>query len=487
MVVSPCSGTALPKGMPRTFSTAGEMKLLPDSIRTRTILVLLIGLTVSHLASTVVYSTDRDQALATANEQRQADRLAVLAQVIDTTSETLRPEVAEAISDTAQHVVWEKNGASPAAHQEDGRRAMIAASLRPHFGPLDDSRLHVFLVSPPGPVASSLSQALHLLHHPPSDQRLQVSLALRDGSWVHFHLSVAATPATWSRQALISTLVMLLGTLVIAVWATRWITAPLASFARAAERLGMDVSAHPLAEDGPQEVRAAARAFNQMQRRIRSFVEDRLQMLAAVSHDLRTPITRLRLRTEQLPIETGQQEKMLRDLDEMEQMVASSMAFAKDEATDEASQPFDLAALIGTICDDMTDAGFDAEFDWSGRLVYRGRPLAMKRLFSNLIENAVRYGQSARVQAVSLPGRIKVVIMDQGPGIPEEQLEAVFKPFYRLENSRNKRTGGLGLGLATVRTIARAHGGDVHLSNRPEGGLAAVISLPSNNEDRSEG
>ncbi|PKU24230.1 ATP-binding protein [Telmatospirillum siberiense] len=462
------------------------MKLLPDSIRTRTILVLLIGLTVSHLASMVVYSTDREQALATANEQRQADRLAVLAQVIDTTTESLRPEVAEAISGQTLHIVWDRKGAVPDSHQEDERRAVIAASLRPHFGVLDDSRLHVFVISPPGPAASPLSSTLHLLHHAPIDQRLQVSLELKDGSWIHFHLSVAETAGTWSRQALVSTLVMLLGTLVIAVWATRWITAPLASFAHAAERLGMDVSAQPLAEDGPQEVRAAARAFNQMQRRIRSFVEDRLQMLAAVSHDLRTPITRLRLRTEQLPIETEQQDKMLRDLDEMEQMVSSSMAFAKDEATDEPSQPFDLAALIGSICDDLTDAGLDADFDWSGRLVYRGRPLAMKRLFSNLIENAVRYGQCARVRAVSLPGRIKVVVEDQGPGIPEDQLEAVFKPFYRLESSRNKRTGGLGLGLSNVRTIARAHGGDVRLANRPEGGLSAVVSLPSNSEERQE-
>lgn len=462
------------------------MKLLPDSIRTRTILVLLIGLTASHLASTVVYTTDRDQVLAAANEQRAADRLAVLAQVIDTTAETLRPDVAEAISSPTLHVVWSRSGVVPTDHREDGRRELIRASLRPHFGTLDESRLHVFVAAPPPSTTQNLASAMHLLHRHPGDQQLQVSLALKDGSWVHFHLSIADAPTTWSRESLMSTLVMLLGTLIITIWATRWITAPLASFARAAERLGMDVSASPLAEDGPQEVRAAARAFNQMQRRIRNFVEDRLAMLAAVSHDLRTPITRLRLRTEQLPIETLQQDKMLRDLDEMEQMVSSSLAFAKDEATDEPNQPIDLAALIGSICDDLTDAGFDADFAWTGRLVYRGRPLAMKRLFSNLIENAVRYGRCARVRAIPLPERIEVVVEDQGPGIPEAQQEKVFKPFYRLETSRNKRTGGLGLGLANVRTIARAHGGDVRLANRPEGGLAAIVTLPCNSEESAE-
>jgi signal transduction histidine kinase len=462
------------------------MKLLPDSIRTRTILVLLIGLTASHLASTVVYSTDREQVLAAANEQRMADRLAVLAQVIDTTAEALRPNVAEAISSPALHVVWERNGIVATDHREDDKRALIQASLRSHFGTLDDNRLHVFVVSPADPAPRNLASALHFLHHQPSDQRLQVSLALKDGSWVHFHLSINEAPTTWSRESMISTLVMVLGTLIIAIWATGWITAPLASFARAAERLGMDVSAQPLSEDGPQEVRAAARAFNQMQRRIRSFVDDRLAMLAAVSHDLRTPITRLRLRTEQLPIEALQQDKMLQDLDEMEQMVSSSMAFAKDEATDEPSQPIDLTALLGSICDDLTDAGFDADFAWAERLVYRGRPVAMKRLFSNLIENAVRYGQCARVRAVAYPERIEVVVQDQGPGIPEAQLEQVFKPFFRLETSRNRRTGGLGLGLANVRTIARAHGGDVRLCNRPEGGLAAVVILPHHSEERPE-
>ncbi len=462
------------------------MKLLPDSIRTRTILVLLIGLTASHLASTVVYSTDRDQVLAAANEQRVIDRLAVLAQVVDTTAEVSRPNVAEAISSPTLHVVWERNAAVAADHREDEKREPIRAALAPHFGALDENRLHVFVVAPAGPAPRAFASALHFLHHHPSDQRLQVSLALKDGSWVHFHLSIDEAPTTWSRESMISTLVMLLGTLVIAIWATRWITAPLASFARAAERLGMDVSAQPLPEDGPQEVRAAARAFNQMQRRIRSFVEDRLAMLAAVSHDLRTPITRLRLRTEQLPIAVLQQDKMLQDLDEMEQMVSSSLAFAKDEATDEPNQPIDLTALLGSICDDLTDAGFDADFEWTDRLVYRGRPLAMKRLFSNLIENAVRYGQCARVRAIAHPGRIEVVVRDQGPGIPDAQLEQVFKPFFRLESSRNKRTGGLGLGLANVRTIARAHGGDVRLANRPEGGLAAVVTLPYNSEERPE-
>jgi len=283
----------------------------------------------------------------------------------------------------------------------------------------------------------------------------------------------------WSLGSIASTLVMAVAIIAFSWWASGWITAPLLDFARAAERLGMDVNAPPLAEDGPEEVRAATRAFNQMQTRIRSFVEDRLRMLAAISHDLRGPITRMRLRIEQIAIDADAQSKMLADLDEVAQMVDSSLAFARDEATNEVGQPVDLAALLNTLCDDAVDAGHKAEFAWEkGRLVYQGRPLAMKRLFANLLDNAVRYGGEVKVRASSDQQMVQVIIEDEGPGIPEGQAENVFKPFFRLEGSRNKRTGGIGLGLATARTIARAHGGDIVLQNRPGGGLRATVTLP---------
>jgi signal transduction histidine kinase len=138
----------------------------------------------------------------------------------------------------------------------------------------------------------------------------------------------------------------------------------------------------------------------------------------------------------------------------------------------------DLAALLETLCDDAIDAGRCAEFEWEGRLVYQGRPLAMKRLFGNLIDNALRYGGQVTVSASNDPESLRVFIDDRGPGIPETERENVFKPFFRLEKSRNKRTGGIGLGLSTARSIARAHGGDIDLTNRPEGGLRATVTLP---------
>jgi len=245
----------------------------------------------------------------------------------------------------------------------------------------------------------------------------------------------------------------------------------------------MDVNAPPLAEDGPDEVRVAARAFNQMQTRIRSFVDDRLRMLAAISHDLRGPITRLRLRAEQMAIDAETQRKTLADLDEMAQMVDSSLAFARDEAATEASQPVDVTALLATICDDAVDAGHRADFAFEERLVFEGRPLALKRLFANLVDNAVRYGRSAAARASVDALKLRVIVEDEGPGIPESEMENVFKPFFRVERSRNKRTGGIGLGLATARTIARAHGGDVSVENRPGGGLRAIVTLPRRTQD----
>jgi signal transduction histidine kinase len=463
------------------------MKLLPDSIKTRTILVLLIGLTVSHIGSTLVYSSDRDQPLTAANEQLFADKLATIAQVIDTSPEDLRPRVADAVSSPRLAVAWQRTSSVPADHAEDGRFALIQDSMQLHFGPLAHDRLHVVASPVPHQGAAWPRWAAHLLHGLPSEERLHVSVNLRDGTWVDLSLAMPGAMSRWSWNAILSTLVMVIATLVIAAWATRWITAPLSSFALAAERLGMDVTAPPLAEDGPKEVRAAARAFNQMQQRIRSFVEDRLQMLAAISHDLRSPITRLRLRAEQLPIDPAQQERMLADLDQMEQMVAANLNFVRDEASAEPGQAIDLAALLEAICDEAADLGQDAEFDWPGRLVFHGRPSALRRLFSNLIDNAVRYGGQARVKAVASDRAVDILVEDDGPGIPQPQLETVFKPFYRLERSRNQRTGGVGLGLANARTIARAHGGDVRLENRLEGGLRAIVTLPRNDVTKTEG
>jgi signal transduction histidine kinase len=206
-------------------------------------------------------------------------------------------------------------------------------------------------------------------------------------------------------------------------------------------------------------------------------------MLAAIGHDLRTPITRLRLRAEFMD-DDEQRRKMLADLDEMEQMISATMAFARDDAAAEPASPIDIAALCRTVVDEAADARPElAEkitYEGPERLTARARPVALKRALANLVSNALTYGGAARLRlSTAEGGMVRLEIEDDGPGIPEAEIERVFQPFRRLEESRNRETGGTGLGLTIARNILRAHGGDVVLRNRPGGGLTAVASLPA--------
>ena len=290
-------------------------------------------------------------------------------------------------------------------------------------------------------------------------------------------LSSEHHPDLWSAHSLDSFSVMMGGILLLGYWSASWVLAPLANFTQAAERLGKDVQAQPLAEAGPREVRQAIIAFNQMQKRINKFVEDRTHMLAAISHDLRSPITRMRLRVEMLP-GNEVQSKTLNDLAEMEAMVNASLEFTRDDKNSEQSQNIDITASLQTVCDEVTDQGFKANFLWQERLLCHCRPLAIKRALTNLIENAAIYGNEAQVQVYKEKGEIVIEIRDKGPGIPEALQEKVFTPFYRLEGSRNRQTGGVGLGLSVARTIIRARGGEISLCNLEPNGLLVRINLP---------
>ena len=262
----------------------------------------------------------------------------------------------------------------------------------------------------------------------------------------------------------------------------RRLTAPVRTLAAAAEALGRDVNAPPLPEDGPSEVATAAAAFNTMAARIRRFVQDRTELLTAIGHDLRTPITRLKLRAEFVE-DDEQRGKMLADLEELEAMVSATLAFGRDARTTEPVASLDLAELLRTVLDETGDARPDAAtrlaYEGPPHLTVRARPLALKRAFANLVSNAVTYGGSARITLNPPAGGVVVIeVEDDGPGIPPGELERVFEPFHRGEPSRNRETGGVGLGLPIARNILRAHGGDVTLANRPMSGVKATVTLP---------
>jgi len=262
------------------------------------------------------------------------------------------------------------------------------------------------------------------------------------------------------------------------LWFARSAARNLGQFSAAADAVGRSVDAPLLPESGPREVRLAAKAFNRMQERLRRFVNDRTQMLAAISHDLRTPLTRLRLRAEFVD-DDAQRTKMLGDIAEMEAMIAATLAFARDDAVREPRSPQDLDQLLDQLASDLCDGGYPVHYEPEVPVVVSCSPGGLRRALANLAENAVKYGGVARLSLARTGDLVTILIDDDGPGIATEMAEQVFQPFFRLEGSRNRDTGGVGLGLSVARTIIRGHGGDITLDNRPEGGLRVTVTLPA--------
>jgi hypothetical protein len=440
-------------------------RLWPRSLAGRTALVLVIGLVLVQVAGLTIHAFDRVDLQRAHHAREVQQRANALWRMLVQTPPGQR---AALLGDT---------------ELPSGLRAAFedVAWARPDLYPPPPVPM-MRVLRPEGPLAWRLRPREVLVSGGPRKDMLLVSLRFPDQGWLNLRVE-AGLPRPWhSDNFLLAFALMTLAAVALTLWAVRRLTRPVAALAAAAERLGRDVNAPPLPEVGPQEVATAARAFNTMASRIRRFVGDRTQMLAAIGHDLRTPITRLRLRAEFLE-DDEQRRKMLADLDEMEAMIAATLAFARDDAAAEPSVPLDLAALVRTVLDEAADARPEAAeriaYEGPEHLAVQARPVALKRALANLVSNALAYGGAVR--GVLLPpqgGVVRLAIEDQGPGVPETELEAVFQPFHRLEASRNRETGGAGLGLPIARNILRAHGGDVVLRNRAEGGLAALVTLP---------
>jgi signal transduction histidine kinase len=265
--------------------------------------------------------------------------------------------------------------------------------------------------------------------------------------------------------------------LAVSVWAVRRVTRPLAALATAAERLGQDMRAPPLPEAGTVETRQAARAFNDMQVRLRTLIDSRTRLLAAISHDLRTPLTLLRLRTETVE-NANERDKMLATIAEMDAMIGATLQLARDQSAAEPRRAADVTSLLQSAVDDMRDTGFPVRLQPAEPIFYACQPAALKRAVRNLLDNAVKYGKSGTANIRRASQAIEIDIDDEGPGIPQQELARVMEPFYRLDESRSRDTGGVGLGLAIAQSVVQAHGGTLTLSNRRTGGLRATIALP---------
>jgi signal transduction histidine kinase len=440
--------------------------LWPRSLATRTALVLLVGLAVVQGAGLTIHALDRMDVQRLAEARDIAVRVMTLYRTIALTSPDQRERVLREL-------------ALPSGLSAKLRTAPPDELMLMPGGFQRMVHTNISLV----PIPASLRPADIVMLGTPADGRVMVGMHLPEGPWLNASVKVNP-PRPWhSPNFLVAFVLMTAAAAALSVWAVRRLTAPVATLAAAAQRLGVDVNAAPLPEDGPAEVAKAAAAFNLMAARIRRFVQDRTFMLTAIGHDLRTPITRLKLRTEFLEDEELQR-KMLADLDELEAMVAAAVAFGRDAATSEPVTSLDLAVLTRTVLDEAADARPEVaerlRYEGPEHLTVKARSLSMKRAIANLVANAVKYGGSACVKLrPPEAGMVVLDIEDEGPGIPPSELDRVFQPFHRVEASRNRETGGVGLGLPIARNIMRAHGGDVTLANRPMGGARATVSLPA--------
>lgn len=467
-------------------------RLWPRGIAARVAIILILGVVVFQAAGGLLFYRDRHGAWRDERQDRVAGRLVAVTRSLEAVPVDARPELIEALDSPLLRVrLLDRPPALDGDPPEHGRDEATLRRLRAALGPRalalridegfefrgfdDDDEHH-------DDDAFEWDDGHEHKHDwlLPSRRRYELGVQLNDGAWLEVVTTAGILPPFRPLRVLFWLAVVALVVVLVAGWSARRLARPFERFAAAADRLGTDISAPPLDVTGSRELRRASEAFNRMQARVRRLVDDRTQMLAALAHDLRTFLTRFRLRVELIEDE-AQQQRAIADLEAMRVMLDETLAFARDQAEGEARTEFDLAALVQSLVADAADAGRAASYEGPDRLRFAGRPVALGRALGNLIDNALRYGGEALVELEDQGTTVEVRVLDRGPGIPPEQREAVFRPFYRVEGSRSRETGGTGLGLSVARTAVRRHGGEITLGDRPGGGLAVHVQLPRPN------
>lgn len=306
---------------------------------------------------------------------------------------------------------------------------------------------------------------------------LQSQVQLMDGQWVGMTVYDIVPVPAWISSTIIPMVIFSLFFTVLSVFIVKRITSPLAELASKANKLGKGHSISAIEPRGPIDIQDAIVAFNAMRKRLLSVKDHRARALAAISHDIRTPLTSMRLQAEFIT-EADIQEKILEQIEEMEQICEATVTFALKDSWSEESRYFDISSLVESLCCDLEDQGLGVQFEWSKKIPFLGRPVAIKRALNNLIKNGVKYGVRVNVYIEEIEDTIAIHIVDEGIGIPEEDKERLFEPFERSEQSRNRSSGGLGLGMAIARSVIRSHGGEIELNNLPDKGLDVVVILP---------
>lgn len=478
------------------------MRVLPRSLFGRLVAVLLAGFVVAQLVTLYLNASEREQLLLRSGGLHVAQRIADLANLLDSLAPSERVKVAAVFDGPPLSIALDRPPLPAGSNDASGnlQLAMFAAMLR--YG-LGDGMPVVVVGAPdvpdaaPPPRASRqrrgpgigypmMGDAMMGGHSmmmeedasilPAGGESFVVQVRLHDGSLATFDSYLTPQAAAVPNRIALTLGASLLVVVVLSLIAVRWATVPLRTLAIAAEALGRDLNRPPLPEDGPAEVRRAAAAFNTMQQRLARFIAERTQVLTAMSHDLKTPITRLRLRTELLD-DQDLRARFNRDLEDMETMVRQTLEYMRDSATSEPVQRIDVQALLDSLQEDYRETNGEVRIRGRALTPYTGRLLALRRCLTNLVDNALRFGVRATIVVEDGPTMLTLRVQDEGPGLPADQLGRAFEPFFRGEASRSRDTGGTGLGLGIARNIARAHGGDLVLRNRAEGGLEAIVTL----------
>lgn len=466
-------------------------RVMPKSLVGQLIMVVLITLVLAQIVGAFIFAGERRAALRTLGEGETLSRTASIARVVSETPNNLHKRVLRAATSKRLKFWISDVGAVPRheptfVNNRVAERLRALAEVPQNRAVLVDIREIEF-----GLFRNRLESAAedardrdddddddHRWHRHRSPTSLLIAIELENGQWLNAENQFRAPPKGrfWVAGGILTCLVLMIAG--VSLLLLRRITGPMRQLSEAAEKLGRGEDVEPLPVKGPKEARATIHAFNQMQERLTRFMNDRTQMLAATSHDLRTPLTSLRLRIE-LVDDTELKSKMLATLDEMQKMVEAMLSFAREDSAHEDTRDVDLGSLIQSIVDDLDDLGHKAAFETNEKYVIRGRPFGLTRAIRNIIENAARHGGGAIVSLKNTDDDVTIIIEDNGPGIPETHIDDVFNPFMRVDDARNQESGGMGLGLGIARTIVRGHGGEIELSNQSEGGLRATIHLPN--------
>lgn len=463
--------------------------MVPRSLTVQTALTIMAALVITYFFSLALYSRDKFEALIDVGVQKSAQTISHIVHTVTETEKEDRSKLAASFNSPRLQVkIASTRPVKPSwSNPELGEK--FTEQLKRSWHVSEQQKIRVWfserlpsdirLLHKDLPV-DHFFHAVRTLFDLPAHLTVFASMPLDDGDWLVISLLVTELPHDLWSPSLYAVGLMTLTIVVVSIYVVRRILGQMSTFAEVADRFAKNIDT-PLinVDERPRELRDVAKAFATMQTRVSNLIRHRTEMMAAISHDIRTPVTLLRLRTESLP-KSAEKQKMLETLDCLEQTLSASLTFAKESANSEGRSAVDLGALLQTLCDDYRESGHNIVCSRpSCDVIVSGQSSALRRGFANLIENGLKFGNRVEItlKAPDLDGQVSVYVRDEGPGIPDAEMERVFEPFYRFDHARSGPSDGAGLGLSISRTVFENHGGRLELSNASQGGLVARVIL----------